>query len=924
MKVFYILLAFLLPLGVAAQAITGASTVVQGVVRAAESRAGLPGAQLELVELGLTTTTNPAGTYRFQLPATALFQLTLRVTAAGKQDVEVTLKLQPGLVMQRDVQLPARSLALADVQVNAQRSGQEVSNSAVVIGREAIAQTQAYSLADVLQLLPGKTITNANLQGAQAVPLRTMPITGAISPNEQRPFLQNNAFGTAILVDGGTWGNNGNMQALDPGSNGVPQFQGFTVPSGRSGNDYASGAYAGSSLDLKQIPANNIESVEIIQGVASARYGDLSTGAIIVNRQAGRTPYRAAVRAQSGTTEVSASKGIGLANGNALNVSATFLNSNPEPQLKTKSANRVSLNTIYTNYFGAGRRHRNSLSLDATWTLDGAKTDADDQGTSRTFTRDHSLRLADRGTLNFLKPWSEYVSYQVGGSYAYQDDYTFLRLNTEVQPVTNAQTTGTHAGTFAPSVYEFEGRILGKPVNLYARADNTVLFATGRWTHTLTAGASVSYDRNYGAGRQFDPLRPRINTLDGLGERPYDFRSVPGLLQAGAFLENQVVREWGPRKLVANLGVRFDRQNGFVTLAPRFNAKFYLRKGVQLNAAYGLAAKAPGLIQRYPGLLYFDVPLLVSYNGFVNQSVYLVHTEVVNPANPNLRPAKARTLELGLYLQSPRGYGLALTGYRKQDIDGFGTSSQLLQLTLPDYAQVGRTSAGVPIVQPTGTSRNYNYNYRRVTNSLGTSNYGLELQLRTPKLRSLQTSFDLSSAFTSSRNFYTDGRVALTRQNAAAVASTGIEYIAREPIVRQSSSAVSTLSSSTHLARLGLVVTLRGQLFWGVWSNNVSLTQDAIGFYRLGGEYVALTAEDYASGRYNNLRQDLTDDLTQQNFIYGNLHLRLAKDLGKLCRLSFFANNFLNIRPEQYRTPTGAPTVYNQDPTFGSELVITW
>jgi hypothetical protein len=123
MRKFYFLLPFLLPLSVVAQSVASYSTGLQGVVRAAESQTGLPGAQLELVELGLTTTSSPLGTYQFQLPATALLQLTLRVTAAGKQDVEVVLKLQPGQVMQRNVQLPARSLALADVQVNAQRSG---------------------------------------------------------------------------------------------------------------------------------------------------------------------------------------------------------------------------------------------------------------------------------------------------------------------------------------------------------------------------------------------------------------------------------------------------------------------------------------------------------------------------------------------------------------------------------------------------------------------------------------------------------------------------------------------------------------------------------------------------------------------------------------------------------------------------------
>ncbi|WP_354580953.1 TonB-dependent receptor plug domain-containing protein [Hymenobacter sp. UYP22] len=911
---------------------------ITGTVRAAETRQPLPGAVLELVELGVRTTAADAGQYRFRLPASGARQFTLRVTYVGRQDVEVLVKLTATPEIRRDLQLPLRSLELADVQVNATRSGQQTSNSAVVIGREAIEQTQAYSLDDVLQLLPGKVLLNTNLQGAQAITLRQAPVTTPGS--DQTAFNLNNAFGTAIIVDGAAWSNNGNLQTDDPGRRGG--IGGVAVTRDNSGNEYSTGTYAGSSVDLKQIPANNIESVEVIQGVPSARYGDLTSGAVIVNRQAGRTPYRLSLRTQNGTTELSGSRGFGLTSGNAVNVSATLLNSNPEPQFETKRFNRATLSTIFTSHFGPQRRHRNSLALDAHTTLDAAKADADDPAANRTFSRDQRVALSNRGTLNVLQPWSEYISYQFGGSYAYQQTFSRTALNVGVKPVADGLSTGIYDGTFAPPVYDSERTISGRPVNLYARADNTVLFQTGAFSHTLTAGASLSYDRNYGAGRLFDALRPRFAPLEGKAERPFDFRTLPGMLQVGGFVENQLVREWGARRLVANLGLRYDQQNGFASLAPRLNAKLFVREGLQVNAAYGLATKAPGLVHRYPGILYFDVPLLVSYNGRVDESIYRLHTEALDPANPNLRPARATTLETGLNWHTRRGYGLALTVYHKQERDGFSVTDELLQLQLPHYRIVSSPAGRPPVVEQTGQTRNYNYDYGVFRNTLRTDNYGLELLARTPKIRSIQTSFDLSAAYTRSRYGYA-GQLVYDRVNPTAAGFENIEFVVKNRPDRRASSVLSTLAATTHLPRLGLLLTWRGQVFLQSESQTLDEYVAASGFVRPSGEYVPVTAEDYAAGRYLHLRNAQNTNVSSQPFIYGNLHLRLGKELGKLARLSFFANNVLNLRTERvevfaagstvtrggatYTSPHGpliiSTSLNRQTPTFGSELVFT-
>ena len=66
----------------------------------------------------------------------------------------------------------------------------------------------------------------------------------------------------------------------------------------------------GSGNDLRLIPASSIESVEVISGVAPVKYGDLSSGAVIINRRAGLTPFFGSVKVQYDIFNASLGKGF--------------------------------------------------------------------------------------------------------------------------------------------------------------------------------------------------------------------------------------------------------------------------------------------------------------------------------------------------------------------------------------------------------------------------------------------------------------------------------------------------------------------------------------------------------------------------------------------------------------------------------------
>ena len=109
------------------------------------------------------------------------------VQAQGRLSLEVTDGKQalPGVVIQ------VHPYALKDVVVTSQRK-ESPGSTVTRIDAQAIAHLQATSLSDVLQLLPGETVTsNPTLTAASRFQSRT----------RERNYC-NNAFGAAIVMDG--------------------------------------------------------------------------------------------------------------------------------------------------------------------------------------------------------------------------------------------------------------------------------------------------------------------------------------------------------------------------------------------------------------------------------------------------------------------------------------------------------------------------------------------------------------------------------------------------------------------------------------------------------------------------------------------------------------------------------------------------
>ncbi len=151
-------------------------------------------ANCSLDPLGSFNVTDVDGKVVFQKVPAGTF--TLKVTYVGYEAYMATLKVEKDLTV--NVQLVPTSLALKEVVVTAKQNASGASTSSI-IGRQAIDHLQASSLADIMQLIPGKEMGNVDMTQKSNLQLRT---------------LRNNntsAFGSSIVVDGVPISNNGQV-----------------------------------------------------------------------------------------------------------------------------------------------------------------------------------------------------------------------------------------------------------------------------------------------------------------------------------------------------------------------------------------------------------------------------------------------------------------------------------------------------------------------------------------------------------------------------------------------------------------------------------------------------------------------------------------------------------------------------------------
>jgi len=880
--------------------------VVSGRVVGEEDNLPLADVIVQVASSGSFARTNQQGYY--VLPPQQKGQLQLSFSLLGMLPTSYRLTLGGDTVF--NVKMKVQSLSLKEVSV---ATKQKKIGSSVVIDRTAISHLQPTSLGDVLQLLPGQLARSPDMSSAQQINLRQVPSSSEAG--------RANALGTSIVLDGIPVSNNANMQynvnILNSSPGVLPKFS----------------SVAGRGIDLRQIPADQIESVEVVTGVPSVRHGDLTAGGVLVKRRAGAFRPQLTTRLNPLLFQQAVGMGFKLGkNGGILSMDHDYTNSIEDPRVTLSQYTRLGSQFAWSKGF-AGDKIYSTTRLGWSNTLDNQKQDPDDlRYQSRTYSKDQSFNLGSNWQLNTGNSWFSSLTMDFGVTYGRQDSYVQELVTRDLFPVTDATEEGMHIARYGESEYLSKVTVSGRPLSIYNRLEGVLLSGKQlwKWQHKVLAGLEYRFDGNKGEGRMFDATRPPRQNY-AVGDRPRSFAEVPALQQLAYYIEDQTTIDFGERTLDFHFGLRYDniQPNGPFSgrfgnqLLPRMNLAMDIVKGLRIKGGYGMTAKSPTLSFMYPGKRYVD---LVNYNYYAQnpaERLVVMTTKIFETDNTQLKSYVAKKGEFGLDYEIAgfRGY---VTFYRDATNNAFGTNREVVVLPVARLAATSFPVGQPPVLAPEPAGYLPFYaGYDRSVNNRRIVNKGIEFQLVTPRLEKINTRFDLNGAWAQTIGYdngesadYQKAIFSNVTPDRIAIYRSGFGNIGRRFSTK--------LSFETHFPELRFLLTGLVQTVWSVSNRNMDLSPYPIGYIDNNGQTVYLSPSQAMQPAYEPLRRNLSSTLsgTDQAPPLWLFNLRLSKEFKNNSRLAFYIDNIIADRGIYHNTLSNQLVARNQKLFFGAEFTL--
>lgn len=857
-------------------------------------------------------------------------EYSLQITYVGFEPINTKVKVNKDLQMK--FALTPTSLSLKEVKVVA-RQKESGASTASIVGRQAIDHLQATSLADIMQLIPGQLMGNHDLTQQSNLQLRTL--------------VNNNtsAFGASIVIDGMPISNNG---AMTPGS-------------------FSSTTFTGT--DLRQVAADNIDEVEIIRGIPSAEYGDLTSGLVVVHSKVGVTPYQFKAKVNPGLQNYSLGKGFNLGRAGIVNASIDYAKAWGDPRMKTRSFDRYNVNIAYGKDVNRKWHTDTKLRFSRMKDWSGSDPDAKQDGTE-TKNINMSIGITHNGRLQMDLPLMRSLKYTVGLNYTVTDsrNTAFVGNSSGRTDVITAMETGYNNVTYINGSYRATGITESRPGNVFVKLVDDFFFRKGKTVQKFNIGADYHYDWNNAEGYYNEDETHPYHPNDGM--RPRAFHDIPGLHQIAAFAEDQLTYNINKvNRLRVGAGLRFTALQPFgnvatTALSPRVNAAFSVTKWLDIRAGIGMNAKTPGLNYLYPDKKYDDRATAV----YISQTA--PETNIVNyytnvyevEYSKNLKNATTTKIEVGLDVKLPGNRKMSILAYRDKTPNGFGALTEYLTYPVNIYYdQSSKNTSGLDFTkQPTAI--NVNSPVRQdiifmtrglIGNTNTTVNRGIELDMDLGEIKPLCTNFYLSGAWSETKTWSTDmdsqtpNSVPTSYSRGLGLTPFKIVYASGGDFDRYRRF-VTTLRAVTHIPALKMVASLTAQAIWHNSSWGYTATKMPIGWYdrdvvyheiseKMYNGYLGMDAKYYDSDpkqsadpavqqeamQISKMVRKSNDNEPTKTPVTWNTSVRLTKELGKVGGLSFYVNNALFYEPFLEGNKTTTLTQRNTGTfSFGAELYL--
>ncbi|MBQ0090839.1 MAG: TonB-dependent receptor, partial [Prevotellaceae bacterium] len=560
-------------------------------------------ATVRIPSLGLWAITDRNGKFSIPKLKAGKYSYEIRLLGYSTANGEVTIGDNTKEIV---IKMDEQSLALKNITVTAK---EQKSGSVSKIDMNAIQHLQPKSVEDLLQLVPGNVTKNPDLNSVGQAQIREL---GSSSTN---------ALGTAVVVNGAPLSNDGNMQSLSTAKHGTTIYS------------YDEQGTTGRGVDLRIISPDNIESMEVIRGIPSVEYGNLTSGAIVISTKSGYTPFEAKAKIDPNSKMFYLGKGFDLKNNNGtFNLSADYSQSYNDIRERYKGYDRFTFGASYANKF---MEHTKPLTLkiDANMftTLNSVKTDPQMKEHERIKNENTGIRLNLEAKWRLDMAWITNMSFNAMANYTHQNDYRMQKvfLPTGMTPISESYVSGEFESHFQEASYYSEYTIDGKPFDFYAQLKADKLFQiTDKAYNTIKIGAEFRLNKNYGDGMMFDTkYPPEVSGNQSI--RPRAYKDVPSLRQLVGFIEDKWFQPIGNMSFTIQAGARFTNmfiekekalRGNIFSFEPRFNMELNILNSknnkffdnLSISGGYGIASKMPPMLYLYPDKAYFDVTSLAA------------------------------------------------------------------------------------------------------------------------------------------------------------------------------------------------------------------------------------------------------------------------------------------------------------------------
>lgn len=719
------------------------------------------------------------------------------------------------------------------------------------VGSGEIEHMQATNLGDILTLVPGiEKNNNPGLSSATQVGVRGVAMAGGAVPAEE-------SFGSMIVVNGSEIS--------------------------------ADSRISTSGIDLRSIPADNIESVEVIAGIPSVKYGNFSQGVVNVKTKTGIIAPKFKMKMNPDTKTVSFTHGFNLGR-SVFDYHLNYALSERDLRKEDDEFHRIYGSGSYSFQMLDGRWQSR---LQATFTqmlqneppTDVYKTRNRDR--SYRVTGSYSFDYEGKNSTNYNGILNLNVDRNRKFMAKYNNDQYPVQVDTTLPIVVGADTVGWQDTTVTKYKvgYIGEKKEIGIEwkMGLKLHREKDYHFAGG--DHHFLTGIDLAHEFNTGDGIVLDEDWNYYGYYSS--RRSYSYNDYPKLTSVSLYMEDQMSGSLFGKKYDLMAGLRFDSFNPTgltsaehgVFLCPRFNFRYFFNDDFRVRMGAGRSAKAISL-----GYM-FRAPKYIKYA--VGDSLV---EEVMFEYNPELESYTTDKYEISLDWEVFSKIGMSLTAYFMESYD---------------MPKLETFPWGYHLNPDTLTAESYQVYYN---NGWKKSN-GVEYTLRTKRFYNVQFKMNATYRFTHS------GETGLEYDSSPDTAAG--DHIWYKPSDEWREKVILDYQINYISQRLGVWVTLDVQHIplehkKTIYHSNASIkafTEDGV------------VKQDlfYQDMYYPNYWED---DL----YDYGSrwlVNFRLSKSIGQNTEISLYINNIFNDRA-LWLSPDGLYSAHNPEIYYGLEVSAQW